>query len=137
MSSTPQHPPPHPSHWCQTDVAQGLLDKPTSELQELLTLAKELLGHNSTEEYWEGQTSDSLPDATQHQIPPREEHPLKPVDTPEAARQCCIEHWAHMPNSETSTSTTQASSSLLDGQQCSKGELCSIWTNQTHNFIYD
>ncbi|KAF4115040.1 hypothetical protein G5714_002529 [Onychostoma macrolepis] len=109
--SPPQHPPPHPSHRCQTDVAQGQLDTPTSELQELLTLAKELLEQDSTEEYCEGQTSDSLPDATQHQTPPREEHPLKPVDTPEAARQRWIEQRAHMPNSETSTNTTQASSS--------------------------
>ncbi len=43
--SPPQHPPPHR---CQTDVAQGQLDTPTSELQELLTLAKELLEQNST-----------------------------------------------------------------------------------------
>ncbi|KAF4115286.1 hypothetical protein G5714_002775 [Onychostoma macrolepis] len=85
--SLPQHPPPHPSHRCQKDAAPGQLDMPTSELQELLTLAKELLEQNSTEEYCEGQTSDSLPDTTQHQTPPREEHPLKPVDTPEAARQ--------------------------------------------------
>ncbi len=70
------------------DAAQGQMDTPTSELQELLTLAKELFEPNSTEEYWEGQTSDSLPDATEHQTPPREEHPLKPFDTPGAARLC-------------------------------------------------
>ncbi len=58
------HPRPHPSHRCQTDAAQGQLDTPTSELQELLSLANELLEQNSTEEYCEGQTSDSLPDAT-------------------------------------------------------------------------
>lgn len=110
-NSPPHHPRPHPSHRCQTDAAQGQLDTPTSELQELLSLAKKLLEQNSTEEYCEGQTSDSLPDATQHQTPPREEHPLKSVDTPEAARQCWMEQWAHMPNSETSTNTTQASPS--------------------------
>ncbi len=105
-------PPHHPrSHRCQTDAAQGQLDTPTSELQELLSLAKELLEQNSTEECCEGQTSDSLPDATQYQTPPREEHPLKSVDTPEAARQCWMEQRAHMPNSETSTNTTQASPS--------------------------
>ncbi|KAF4103861.1 hypothetical protein G5714_014848 [Onychostoma macrolepis] len=80
-------------------------------LRELLILAKELLEQDSTEEYCEGQTSDFLPDTTQHQTPPREEHPLNPVDTPEAARQRWIEQRAHVPNSETSTDTTQASSS--------------------------
>ncbi len=39
------------------DAAQGQLDTPTAELLELLTPAKELLEHNSTEKHWEGQTS--------------------------------------------------------------------------------
>ncbi|KAF4115199.1 hypothetical protein G5714_002688 [Onychostoma macrolepis] len=34
----------------------------------------------------EGQTSDSLPDATWHQTPPREEHPLKPVEHPRSSQ---------------------------------------------------
>ncbi len=34
-NSPPHHPRPHPSHRCQTDAAQGQLDTPTSELQEL------------------------------------------------------------------------------------------------------
>ncbi len=66
--STPKHPPPHPSHRCQMDAAQGQMDMHISNLQELHTLEKELFELNSTEEFWEGQTSDSLPDATQHSI---------------------------------------------------------------------
>ncbi len=64
------------------DAAQGQLDTPTAELLELLTPAKELLEHNSTEKHWEGQTSDS----TQRQTPPSEEHLVKPANTLEAAR---------------------------------------------------
>lgn len=125
--SPPQHPPPHPSHRCQTDVAQGQPDTPTSELQELLILAKELLEIDSTEEYCEGQTSDSLPDATQHQTPPRVEHPLQPVDTPEAARQRWVEQRAHMPNSETSTNTTQASSSRCRHKSKAAPQTSDFW----------
>ncbi|KAI2645140.1 NLR family CARD domain-containing protein 3 [Labeo rohita] len=58
------------SHFQGTKQSLCMEEMPTSELQELLTLAKELLTQNSTEEYWEGYTSDSLPDTTQHQTPP-------------------------------------------------------------------
>ncbi len=88
---------------------------------------KDLLEQNSAEEYCEGQTSNSSPDATQHQTSPREEHPLKTVDTPEAARQRWMEQWVDMPKSETFTNTTQSNSSRCRHKSNATPQTLDFW----------
>ncbi|KAL0154194.1 hypothetical protein M9458_050501, partial [Cirrhinus mrigala] len=66
-----------------------------------------------------------------------EEHPAKSVDTPGAARQRWIEQRAHMPDSETSTNTTQASLSQCCPQrnlyQHNSGKLKSVLPPEQSN----
>ncbi|ROL48210.1 hypothetical protein DPX16_1647 [Anabarilius grahami] len=66
-SNSRQQPPlpPRPSHSSHTDAAQGRMDTPASDPQELLMLVKELLEQFLPEKYSEAQDSDHSHNTTQ------------------------------------------------------------------------